>query len=341
MKVSSTKVITKGILILFSFLFLIWFLYQTKEVLLLLFASFVIASALLPIVDTLNKKMSRGFAVFTVYLLGLIIMTTILVPFFILIIEQTQEFIGKLPEYLSEIDRFVTKIALSTQNLGMLPDLSTIVSSSTGIGQNIISQSINITINVFAGLVASITLATIILFMLLDTENLKNGFLKLFPKQFRNQAEQITITIAGKVGGYVRGQLLIMILTGIATALGLMLIGVEFSALLGLLAGVLEIVPIVGPNVAAAVAVVVALAKSPMLAVWTILVFIIVQTLQNRLLAPIVYSKFLDMHPLILIVALLFAATTLGVTGVILSPAIAAAVYVLVQELYIKRINQE
>ena len=124
------------------------------------------------------------------------------------------------------------------------------------------------------------------------------------------------------------------------TGLGLRLIGLEFALLLGIIAGFLEIVPIMGPIASAVPAVIIALGHDPIMALWVILVYTVVQRLQNHILTPMILGSFLEMHPLVIIVAIFIAASTLGVFGVILSPAIAASFYVLFQELYLKKLEQ-
>lgn len=340
---NSIKIVisAKSIVFLFALVIFAWIFYQSKEMILLLFASFIFASALYPVVDWLNKRMSRGYAVFTVYSLGFIILATVLIPFVVIIIHQTQEFLRQLHGYWIDIESFIRDFQINIKDSNLMPNFYKIFSNTANIGENILSQSINITVNVFTGLAAAITLATIVLFLLLDKQELKKGFLCLFPTDMREKAEIISSNISIKVGGYIRGQLIIMVITGLMTTAGLMLVGIDFSLLLGLLARLLEIIPIVGPVSAATIAAIVALAKSPMASVWVIVVFVVVQTIQNRILTPIIFGKFLDIHPLLIIISLLITANTLGLPGVILSPAIAAAVYIIVQELYIKRINTE
>jgi predicted PurR-regulated permease PerM len=330
---------TKSILLFFALAILTVFIYQIKDVLLLLFASFIIASALYPTVDWMSKKMKRGLAVFIVYTLGLIIIATVLVPFFAILIEQTREFLKQAPSYWDQIEKFISDVRIVSKNYGMLPNIPQILTTTAGLGQNIVNQSINFTIAIFTGVITAFTLAIIVLFLLLDKEELKDGLLKFFPENMRDKAESITATISKKVGGYVRGQLILMLMVGLLTSLGLFLLNIKFALLLGLIAGILEIIPIVGPILSAVPAIVVALAQDPILALWVIVVYLVVQRIENSFLTPLILGKFLELNPLIVIIAILIAASTLGVAGVILAAPIAASVYVLVQELYINRIN--
>lgn len=330
---------TSSIIKFLSLILLILFVFQIVDVILLLFASFVIASALFPTVDWLSRKIPRGIVVALVFFVGLVLILTILIPFITIIISQFQEFIKKFPDYWQGLIDFVDNLEIFALNSGLIPDYSQIISNVTKIGQEVVKKSIGFTLNLFAGLAAALTLAVVVLFMLLDKSQLRKGYIKLFPPEYREKASHITGTISKKVGGYVRGQLLLMLAVGILTAIGLKIVGIEFALLLGIVAGILEIIPLVGPVIASVPGVLVGLAQDPSLALWALLVYVIVQRIENHFLTPLILGKFLEMHPLIIIVAILIAASTIGVFGVILSPAIAAAVYVLVQELYVKNLD--
>jgi len=343
LKNNTTKIsITPAsIIIFFSFILLLIFIYQIRDVLLLLFASFVIASALFPIVDWLSKKVPRGIVVLFVYLVGLLVMLTLLIPFITVIVQQTEEFMEKFPGYWDQITRALSEFEIFAQSQGFIPDYSQMFSNMSDIGQDIVSKSIGFTINLFAGIAGAFTLAVIVLFLLLDKESLAQDSLKLFPPKYREQVKHIIGIISRRVGGYVRGQIILMIAVGVLTAIGLKIVGMEFALLLGITAGLLEIIPIVGPIIAAVPAIIIALAHDPLLALWVFIVYMIVQRLENHILTPMILGTFLEMHPLIIIIAILIAASTLGVFGVILSPALAASIYILFQELYLKKINPE
>lgn len=338
---NSVKIVIspKSMAALVAFVLLVIFLYQTRDVILLLFASFVIASALYPIVDWMSKKIHRGLAVGIVYLGGFIVFAVLAVPSFSILAEQTREFIKDFPNYWSHIQALLSKGEVWIESTGYIPDYSQLLANLSTFSKEIVSQSINLTVALFLGIAMAFTLAFIVLFLLLDKEEIKNGILNLFPPRHREQAKFIAMTISKKVGGYVRGQLLLMFLVGVLTTISLALIGLEFAFLLGIIAAILEIVPIVGPILSAVPAIIIAFAKNPWFALYVLGVYLVIQRIENSILAPLILGRFLELHPIIIISAVLISASTLGVFGVILSPAIAASIYVLVQELYLKRIN--
>lgn len=340
---NSTKITIspRSIIILAVIVLLIMFIGAIKNVLLLLFASFVIASALYPLVDKMNKIMRRWIAVLLVYLVGFLITSVVFVPFFAILTEQSVLFIKTFPKYWSHAGNLLYSGELFIESLGFIPDYSGIITNLAEFGKEILNQSINITVNIFAGIITAFTLAFIVLLLLLDKQEIKSGLLKFCPAEYKEKSASIMTLISKKVGGYVRGQLLLMFLVGLLTFAGLRIIGLDFALLLGIVAGLLEIVPVIGPILAAVPAVIIALAKNPLIVLYVVAVYLIVQRIENNLLSPLILGKFLEMHPIVIVTAVFVAASTLGIFGVILSPAIAASLYVIVQELYIKKLEKE
>ncbi len=331
----------KSIITFISFIVLLIVFYHAKDVILLLFASFVIASALFPIIDGMSKKINRGFAVCIVYLAGFLLLFVLSVPFISILIQQINQFIEDFPKYWLPLQAMIAQWELMLESTGIIPDYSQMFTNLTAFAKEILSQSINITMNIFAGIIMAFTLSFIVLFLLLDKNEINGAVLKLIPPKYREKAGLIISTTSKKVGGYVRGQLLLMFLVGAITAVALALVKIKYALLLGIVAGLLEIIPIVGPILSAVPAVIIALAINPWYALLIVAIYFIIQRFENHILTPLILGKFLELHPIVIISAVLLAASTLGVFGVILSPAIAASIYVLIQELYVKKINSE
>ncbi len=174
-----------------------------------------------------------------------------------------------------------------------------------------------------------------------DKDTMKKGFTALFPEKFKEKADLILDTISTRVGGYLLAQIVAMVFVGVVTAIGLMFLGHEHALLLGFITCIFDIIPVIGPTIAVIIGLLVAAPYGFVFVILTFIVYIVAQLLQNQLLRPIVFGKFMDMHPLTIILSLLVGAKFLNVWGVILGPAIASVVCVLIDELYIKPINQE
>ncbi len=330
---------TKNIIFALGIVFALFVIVKLKDIAILFFAAFVIASALNPLVEVLSKKIPRVLAVFTVILGGLFISALIFLPLITTSVSQTIEFSRQLPDYSAKITSMTEKLNLFNKNLGILPDISQIIPSFANFGQELINRSVNLTISFISFFTIIFTLLVIVVYMILDKEELKSGYLKFYPADVREKAEEISRNISTKVGGFVVGMLISMLATAVLTAIGLLILKVKFALMLGILAGVMEIVPIAGPIIAIVPAILVAAFIKPSLAIWVIVLYSVVQWAGNTFLRPAIFSKFLDVHPLIIILALLIAGTTMGFIGVILAPALAATASVLVKELYLNKID--
>ena len=329
----------KSIILIMALVMLILGIIMAKDILLFLFAGYIIASAMFPLMDYLRKKMPVWVAVTLIFVVGIGFISMVLAPFLSILTQQLEQFYAFFPKLTAKITEWIGLYKTSHFNF-LLPSTEELASKLFGYSEDVVKKSIDFTVTLFGGIVAIFTLAALVMFILLDREALKHGFLSFFPKEKRERVSNIAATITTRVGGYVRGQLMVMLIVGLITGIAMQILGLPFALLLGILAGLLEVVPIVGPILAALPAVLLALLVSPWLALVVVLVYLIIQRAEN-FFTPFVYGKFLDMPPLIIISVILIAGAMLGVFGVILSPAIAAAIFVLIQELYLKKINDE
>ena len=128
-------------------------------------------------------------------------------------------------------------------------------------------------------------------------------------------------------------------IVGFIMAIGLSLLGVDYALLLGLITAILDIIPVIGPGLALLICLIVSYKVGAFTVFFIILIFAIAQLAENNFIRPFVFSKFLDLHPLIIYFFLFLTAKFLGVIGVIFAPAIAATVVVLIEEIYIKNIE--
>lgn len=321
---------------------LVWLIYVFKEISLLFFGSYVISCALNPLVDKMSKHMPRSIAIGILYTFGMISLILIAIPLIFIAIEETAIFLKHLPDYLTftnEITTYLNKLDIPA--LDAILSLNTLSATATKFGTEVLNQSITFTKSLIEGATIALTLAIIVLYMLLDKPLLREGILSFFPEEIREKVHAMGTAISYKVGGYVIGQVFIMLVVGIITGVGLFLFKIKFAALLGLIAGLLDIVPIAGPFLALMMGILVAAPLGLKAVTITFFIYMFAQWSTNNFLKPALFGKLLDLHPIVIILALLVAAQTLGVAGVILSPAIAATIYVIFQEFYLKVINKK
>ncbi len=333
---------SKFILFLVMMAVVVFLIYVFKEISLLFFGSYVISCALNPLVDKMSKVMPRWLAIAIIYIMGLVTLILIAIPLILIAIEETAAFLRNLPIYLSFAKStvlYITKLDIPALNLVF--NFNTLSHTVEKFGTEILNQSINLTKDIIEGATIALTVAIIVLYMLLDKPILKEGILSFFPEEIREKIHLMGRAISYKVGGYVIGQAFIMLVVGILTGVGLFLFKIKFAALLGLIAGLLDIVPIAGPFVALMMGILVAAPLGLKAVIITFFIYMFAQWSTNHFLKPALFGKLLDLHPIVIILAILVAAQTLGVAGVILSPAIAATLYVIFQEFYLKVINKK
>lgn len=332
---------TKNVIFVFLIIVLMKFLSQVTAIALLFFASYVIACSLNPIVDVLEKKMKRYLAA-TVVLFGTsAIAFVFFVPIIFVAAKQIQGFIQILPSKLEMIQNFIFNYHFYGYRIPEIINIDSVIKSSSPFATGLVNQSINLTLGLFQGIMFFLAICMIVFYLLADKTVIEKGFISIFPEKMKQKASEISETISHKVGGYVIAQILNMIAIGILTAIGLFILKVDYALLLGLITGVLDIIPLVGPTIALILCLLMAYQMGPVGVALVFLAFLTAQWLSNNLVRPVVFGRFLDLHPLIIIFALLVSAQFLGVWGVILAPAIAAIICVLFDEIYLKTINAE
>ena len=326
------------IFFIIALLFLV-FITKIKDIAILFFASYVISCSLNPLVDILSNKMKRSLASALVLGLCLLVIVAFLIPVIIMGGIQIKSLIDVIPEHFTQIKTFFANIPLlSIGGIGNL-NANDFASSAGGVASNIVTQSINISKNLFEGIIYLLAGCLIIYYFLADIEIVKKTYLSLFPQNMKAKAEEILVSISQKIGGYVVAQIVTMTSVGIIMFIGLAIMGIDYALVLALITAVFDIVPVVGPA-AAIVVIIITLFKLGWIKIGIIiLLFGFTQWAENNLVRPYVFSKFMDLHPLIIYFFLLVTAQFLGIIGVIFAPAIAATVCVLIEELYIKNIN--
>jgi predicted PurR-regulated permease PerM len=312
---------------------------QTKEVLLLFFAAYVIACALDPLVVKFeNKKIARGPASAIVVLGAMLGVLGLFTPIVFVIVREIKSFIRVFPEKLADVSQFVRQFNFMGYNF---EDLQVLLNSSSGFLHDFFGRSLDFTLGVVQFVVIVIAMLMIVYYILADKTYIKTKFIEFFPSELKEKASSISVAISTQLGNYVRVQLISMASVGIMTAMAVACLGVDYSILLGLITGVLDIIPILGPIIALAI---ILLTAYPITIVKTVLIiglFLLVQNLSNYIVRPLLFGKLMSVHPLIIFLSLFLAQKFLGFWGVVLSPALAASICVLIDELYLKEINED
>ena len=330
---------SKNIIFFIIAILFIRFVGKIEDIAIMFFASFVLSCSLEPLVEKLSKRFKRSIASLIVLAGALLLILCFFVPIIILGGHEIRNFATSFPQYLETIKDyiyglpFVAHPALEQLNIGGM------ISSASGVTGQVIGGTINLGKNLGTAFVYLIGSIIIIYYFMADKDTVHDTFLKLFPSQMRTRADEIINTIAEKIGGYVIAQIATMASVGVIMTIGLFILGVEYALLLGLITSVLDLIPVIGPAIALVICLAVSYKAGWGVLAMIVVVFAIAQLTENNIVRPYVFSKFLNLHPIIIYLFLFIMAKYLGIIGLVFAPAIAATSVVLIQELYMKNLE--
>ena len=250
------------------------------------------------------------------------------------IAEQASELAQQIPQSLQQLRKMVESKPLLARIAAELPDTKQLIGS--------LQQFVPNAGLFFGGVLGAIGNVAIILFVgiyfALSPGRYKRGFVKLVPQGKRERAVQVLDDIGDTLARWLMGKSLSMLIVGIATAGGLTLLGVPLGLILGIIAGLLDFIPYIGPIMAGVPAVLIALSISPDLALYTVLLFLGIQTVEGYVLQPLVEARAVEIPPALTIVMQLVFGSLFSFAGIALATPLTAALLVLVDKLYVEDI---
>ena len=255
---------------------------------------------------------------------------------------QSRQFAEAFPTLLDEAfalaDRLKSFFGLGTQ-VGLDPE------SLSRVGRQALSGS---TVSTAAGV--GLTAANVIslgvvvfiatIYLVIRPEPWVNGFVSLFPAGWRQRTREVLQVLYQTVQRWFLGQLAAMTFIAVFWAISLSLIGVPFALLIGIFSGMISFIPYLGALISIVIPVLLALISDPFTVIWVILAFVIIQQTEGNILQPIVMSRAVDLHPALVVFAILVMGTLFGLIGVFLAVPLVAALQVLVRELWVQKMDQ-
>lgn len=315
--VQRVEISYKTILFTIAVLIALWLLIQIKDIVFLVALAIIAASGLRAPVDGLESlKMPRIVAILIVYA------ALIAIVFFTVA--------GIAPILGRETERLVLVLGKFMENGSPYIDIS-----PTRLTDQIASLSGNIvkaTFGIVSSLVNVFTFFALTFYMLLERRHLRVFMRNLLGEEYKERIVQVMLKIEDRLGAWIRGELSLMIIIGLMTYIGLILLGIDFALPLAILAGLLEIVPMVGPIISSIPAILVASLISPWLAAAVALLYFIVQQIENHLAVPLVMKRAVGVPPMVSIISILIGARLAGFVGAILAVPFFVSLQVLFEE---------
>ncbi|MFL5681086.1 MAG: AI-2E family transporter [Chloroflexota bacterium] len=308
-------------------------------VLLLVFIAILLASALEPAVGGIRSRVGLGrgptillvYAAFFVLVIG---MALVVVP---AAIGQFNDIVANLPPFADRARDWASHL----RPAGLARSITALINA----GDDFLvpappdpSAVVKVGLTVVEGVVSLATLLALVFFWLVEHARLQRFALAFLPAERRAGAREAWNEIETRLGMWVRGQLILMTAIGVATGTAYFLLGLPSALLLGLIAGLMEVIPIVGPLLGAVPAILVALTVSPELALVVAGVYVLVQFIEGNVLVPLVMRNTIGLSPFLVIVSLLVGAAAGGIVGALFAVPLTAAALVVLERMQAREI---
>lgn len=311
------EISVKTVLFTFAVLAGLWLVGQILDILFLLFISFLLMTAILPMVVFLEKlKIPRALGVLIIYSFMFGLIGASIAGSIPTLMNQSGRLIEQLPSFVAQV--------LPYWNI----DISSFSQQVAPIGESLVK----VTLGVFSNFFAVLTVLVITFYFLMERRNADEILTSVFGHEIAVRSLKVLRAVERRLGGWVRGELLLMSAVGVCSYIGLVVLHVDFALPLALLAGLFEILPTIGPMLSAVPAILVALSVSPFLALSVVALYILVQQLENNFLVPAIMKKSIGFPPIVTILVLLVGGRLGGFVGAMLSIPIALVVQEVISE---------
>ncbi|MCC5899367.1 MAG: AI-2E family transporter [Phormidium sp. GEM2.Bin31] len=322
-------------------LFVLW---QLQSLMLILMISVVLAASLAPVVDFSEKmlRLPRWLATILTYVSLISVLTSVVLIIGPPVFEQIERLVRQLPklseEVLSAVELAIMHVTDARPELVLeLFDTQSITRWVIGSSQQLVLRSYSITRGILGAAFSLILALFISGYMVADSRKLVRSVVQLFPQPWEDRLADQSKVVGQRMGGYIRGRVLVSIILAVATSTVLTILGLKDFALgLGAIAGVTNLIPFVGPILGAIPALIVAIAQGGWLVLWVLLLFVVIQNLETYVLDPLLVGNSVGVHPLFQLLSVLGGAQVLGIIGALIVPPWFAGASALVENLYLR-----
>ena len=332
----SAATIAKATAVVLLLLLSLYFLYQISGILVLLFVSFLFAAALDPIVDFLQRrKIPRGLGVLFIYILIFYVLAVSLSSLVPLIAKQVidigksvADFVQNLTSNSPQASPLAKQFKPIFDEIYQAIDLKTAAEQIQSALQVLATQLLNISF----GLMNLVLVLVLTFFMTVEERALHDFFLSLFPSRYGNYISTRMEAVKEKIGHWLRGQLLLSLVAGVLTYLGLLVLNVDYALTLSVIAGILMVIPVMGRVFAWVFTLPVVFNQAPLLGLWVSIYYFVLFQIENNFLVPYIMNKAVGLSPIIIIFAMLVGSQYLGILGLVISIPIATSVAIFVKD---------
>ncbi|MFO7951754.1 MAG: AI-2E family transporter [Bacillota bacterium] len=344
-----TRLALKIVFFAAALVFIVWLLAKLAPVISILIIAIFIVYTINPLVNFLVKKRIRPIlaATFTsfIILITAVLFFYLLIPGLIsemreLVVYMTTELMQDLPKLFAQLQELDERLDLQITE-AFVEYANQFIRQAPNNVQEILRYVTALSLDLVARSWIFLAMIFVVFYMVQDLDKVRYNLTLLFPQIYKGNVQHALGIIDEKVGAYIRGTLLKCLFVGFLTWAGLMIMGMPFALILGILAGLLNIILYIGPVVATIPALLLSLLPDTSSIFLVLLLYILVQVLDAFLFTPVFLGKATDLSPLTVIVIVLIGAQLMGLLGIILAIPITATLKVLLVHYYLDRRKTE
>jgi len=352
--ISATSV-ARGTLVVIGIILFLLLLNQVRSTVFLFLVALFLTAAFSPIIDKLEShRIPRWAGIVLIYITGIFLLGFMLTQFIPLVAEQIVEIAKSAKNGLeslitSDFDNpILNSVKPIAEDFLNSLDVTQIQGYAENIGQSLLSfagSSVSFLTTLFSNLFNFIIVLIFTFFLLLGQGATGDFFQSLLPNRYASYTSKKITLIQEKIGAWMVGQLIVCILIGTLIFFGMTILGVKYALTLGFIAAVMELLPYVGPFLAAVPAVLVAFNQNPWLGLWALAVFIIIQTIEGNFLVPVIMKKAVGLPPVVVMLSMMVCYTLFssigsevggnqffGIIGIIMSVPIATSLKLFIDD---------
>lgn len=292
------------------------FVYQIRDVLIVIFVALVLAAAIDPWITALERRgVPRGVGIAIIFISLIAFISLVLIALVPLLADQLTQFVNAFPDLYAKGFSLIQGVKDQTILDGLQKGVESLNSAVGQLTQGFFSGVVGF----FGGVFTFISIFVLTFYLTMEEQGMKRLAVDLAPAKYRPYLSKLFHRIEERLGHWLRGQLFLGLIIATVTYIGLSILGVKYALVLALIAGITELLPAIGPFIGAIPAIIVALSQQPILAVWVTGMYLVIQQLENHLIVPKVMSKAAGLNPVIVIISLLVGAKLAGMIGIILA----------------------
>lgn len=345
--------VTKILLVALLLIVMKDFISEISDIIILFLVSLLFAAALDPTVDKLEKyKIPRGISAGTILLLLIGVLCLFIYSMIPLLSDQLLDLggkIGVLFENLSNgnlkvpkfLQPFVVEIASELEGVNFSSTIQTQLLNYSKELSGLAGNFFETLKSISSGLSNFLFVLVLTYFMTVEEQEIDKFILRVSPNKYGAYITVKINNIKQKVGEWLRGQAILMIVVGAFTYVGLLILGTDYAFTLALIAGVTELIPVVGPWIGLIAAIPVAINQGGSMLLWVTILYFIIQRLENNLFVPIIMKKATGLNPVVVILAMLIGNKFLGIIGIIISIPLAAILSIFLEDILSKKEQTE